>query len=184
MPPTPDRQLEERILKAAQRLWRSRGERGLTLRAVAREAGTTTPTVYKRFRNKKALQTALAWRFKDQLNEQLLSAPTLEEVYRRYLRFAEEHPHEYELLWRAWTEVFHPEGPRPARAWLLSQMAARFGGSPEDYQRLFYALLLLAHGASTALGVEEGDELARGEVRENYQAICDIILKNEKIFRQ
>jgi AcrR family transcriptional regulator len=183
MPPTPDRQLEERILKAAQRLWRSRGEQGLTLRAVAREAGTTTPTVYQRFRNKKALQTALAWRFKDQLNEQVLSAPSLEEVFLRYARFAEEHPHEYELLWRGWTEVFHPEGPRPGRAWFLSQMAARFGGNPEDHARTFYALLLLAHGASTLLTVE-GDPIAHAEVRENFVAICDMILKNERIFRQ
>ena len=183
MPPTPDRQLEERILKAAQRLWRSHGESGLTLRAVAREASTTTPTVYKRFRNKKAIQTALAWRFKDQLNEQLFSAPTLEEIYRRYLRFAEEHPHEYELLWRSWTQVFHPKGPRPFRAWFLSQMAARFGGNPEDHGHAFYALLLLTHGAATMLGVEEGDEVARAEVRENFSAICDALLKNEKIFR-
>jgi len=46
MPPHADQLLEERILKAAQRLWRTRGEHGLTLRAVAREAGSTTPTVY------------------------------------------------------------------------------------------------------------------------------------------
>ena len=39
MPPKADKQLQERILKAAQRLWKTRGEHGLTLRAVAREAG-------------------------------------------------------------------------------------------------------------------------------------------------
>ena len=42
MPPHADQLLEERILKAAQRLWRTRGEHGLTLRAVAREARSTT----------------------------------------------------------------------------------------------------------------------------------------------
>jgi AcrR family transcriptional regulator len=182
MPPIADRQLEERILKAAQRLWRSKGEHGLTLRAVAREAGTTTPTVYKRFRNKRALQTALAERFKQQLNEECLSSGTLEEVYRRYLQFAEDHPHEYELLWRTWTEVFHPRGPRPGRAWFLSQMAARFGGEPEEYARAFYALFLVAHGAATLLAAPEGDEVAHAEVRENYLAICDALLKNVAIF--
>ena len=50
MPRTPDQHLQERILKAAERLWRTRGEKGLTLRGVARHAGTTTTTVYKRFR--------------------------------------------------------------------------------------------------------------------------------------
>jgi TetR/AcrR family transcriptional regulator, cholesterol catabolism regulator len=69
MPPHADQLLQERILKTAQRLWRTRGESGLTLRAVAREAGTTTPTVYKRFRNKQALRKALAERVRLQLNE-------------------------------------------------------------------------------------------------------------------
>ena len=111
MPPHADPLLEERILKAAQRLSRTRGEHGLTLRAVAREAGSTTPTVYKRFRNKQALLNTMAERFKAQLYEHLFAAKTLEEVCSRYLSFAEEHPHEYQLLWHSWTDIFHP---RPA----------------------------------------------------------------------
>ncbi len=182
MPPKTDPKLEERILKAAQRLWRARGEQGLTLRSVARAASTTTPSVYKRFRNKKALQVALALRFRQELNEQCLSAPTLEEVYRQYLRFAEEHPHEYELLWLTWTEIFHPERPRPLRAWLLGQLATRFGGKPEDYERTFYALFLLSHGAASLLTIP-GDEIAHREVRENFHAICDTIIKNAEVFR-
>lgn len=182
MPPHADRQLEERILKAAQRLWRAHGEHGLTLRAVAREAGTTTPTVYKRFRNKQALQIALAERFKTQLNEAYFSAPTLEEVYRSYLRFAEEHPHEYQLLWHTWTDVFHPDRPRPGRAWVLAQLANRFGGEPENYARTFYALFLLTHGAATLLTIP-GDEAARDEVRQNFLSVCDTLIKNVEIFR-
>ena len=40
MPRQPDLEVEGHILDAAYRLWRSKGERGLTMRAVAREAGT------------------------------------------------------------------------------------------------------------------------------------------------
>src|ERR1051325_6368966 len=94
MPPHADQLLEERILKAAQRLWRTRGEEGLTLRAVAKEAATTTPTVYKRFRNKEALMIGVAMRIRSQLNEALFAAKSVQQVYRVYLRFAEEHPHE------------------------------------------------------------------------------------------
>src|SRR5271156_6586146 len=97
MPPKADGKLHERILKAAQSLWRTKGEQGLTLRAVAREAGTTTPTVYKRFRNKQALRVALAERLRDQLNEAYMSAQTIEEMCAKYLQYAEEHPHEYQL---------------------------------------------------------------------------------------
>src|SRR5262249_43388804 len=106
MPPRADLQLEERILKAAQRLWKSHGPASLTLRAVACEAGTTTPTVYKRFRNKQALHKALADRVRSQLNEQLFASQSLEEVCRRYLAFVHQRPHEYRLLLHAWSDVF------------------------------------------------------------------------------
>ncbi len=44
MPRKPDARLEGRILDAAYRMWSKRGERALTMRAVARASGTTTPT--------------------------------------------------------------------------------------------------------------------------------------------
>jgi AcrR family transcriptional regulator len=182
MPPHADQLLEERILKAAQRLWRTRGEHGLTLRAVAREAGTTTPTVYKRFRNKQALLNTLTERFKAQLNEHLFASRSLEEVCSRYLAFAEEHRHEYQLLWHSWTDVFHPDQPRPGRAWVLTQFANRFGGNPEDYARAFYAIFLFGHGAASLLSVP-GDEVARDEVRRNFLAISKILVQQTSVFR-
>ena len=182
MPPHADALLEERILKAAQRLWRTRGEHGLTLRLVAKEAGTTTPTVYKRFRNKQALMVALSLRIRAQLNEELFASRNVEEVFRRYIRFAEDHPHEYQLLFRSWTDFFHPDQPRPGRAWFMNQLAARFGGAPEDYDRAFYAFFLLSHGAASLLSLP-GDEKARDEVRRNCFAIAEVLLKQVKILR-
>src|SRR5262245_22444945 len=128
MPPRIDLQLEERILKAAQRLWKTQGAASLTLRALAREAGTTTPTVYKRFRNKQALRKALADRVRSQLNEQLFASKSLEEVCRRYLAFVHQHPHEYQLLLHAWRDVFNLELPRTGRAWLMQVYVKRLGG--------------------------------------------------------
>src|SRR5215813_8429214 len=153
MPPIPDKNLEERILKAARRLWRSQGDRGLTLRAVARAAGTTTPTLYKRFRSKGALRFALAYRVREEMNSQLFSSANLESVYRQYLSYAEENPHEYELLRLSWGQFFAPGNPRPGRAWALTQLAARFGGKAEDYARAFDALFLICHGTATLLTV-------------------------------
>jgi AcrR family transcriptional regulator len=180
MPPHADLRLEERILKAAQRLWRSRGERGLTLRAVARAAGTTTPTVYKRFRNKQALRVAMAERFRLQLNEYLFASKTLEDVCRRYLEFAEQHPNEYQLLLYSWSDIFDPDYPRPGRLWLMTQFANRFGGKPEDYSHCFYALFLLSHGAATLLTLPS-DDIARKEVRDNFLAISDVLIQHAQI---
>jgi len=182
MPPHADLQLEERILNAAQRLWATRGERGLTLRAVAKAASTTTPTVYKRFRNKQALHKALAERVRSQLNESLFASKSIEEVCRRYLKFVEQRPHEYQLLLHAWSDIFHPELPRPGRAWLMTQFANRFGGDPEDYSLVVYALIMLSHGAATVLSIP-GDEIARHEVEQNFLAISDRLIQHNEILR-
>jgi AcrR family transcriptional regulator len=182
MPPHADLQLQERILKAGQRLWRSRGESGLTLRAVAKEAGTTTPTVYKRFRNKQALLNALAERVRDQLNEFLFASRSVEDVCRRYLEFAEQHPHEYQLLLRSWSDIFNPDRPRPGVTWFKNQLANRFGGKPEDYSRTVYALFLLSHGAATLLSLP-GEEISRHEVHENFLRISDSLIQQNQILR-
>lgn len=182
MPPHTDLLLEEKILKTAQRLWRTRGEKGLTLRAVAKEAGTTTPTVYKRFRNKQALRNKLAERFRGQLNEYLFQAKSVEDVCRRYLAFAEAHPHEYHLLLHSWSDIFHPDFPQPGKQWFMTKLAERFGGNPEQYSRCFYALFLLSHGAATLLSMPAGDT-ARDEVRRNFLTVSDTVIGHAKLFR-
>lgn len=182
MPPIPDKQLEERILTAARRLWREQGEKGLTLREVARAAGTTTPTVYKRFRNKEAIRLALALGVRAELNADVFAASCLEEVYRRYLAYAEAHPHEYELLRLEWSQLYTPSRPRPGRVWALAQMAARFGGRPEDYGQIVDALFLICHGACTLLTVK-GEKEAQEPIREACIKTCDRIIEHIEIFR-
>src|SRR6478736_6408137 len=92
MPRLADEHLEARIVQAAHKLWRTHGAKNLTLRSVARAAGTTTTTVYKRFRNKEALLLALAELVQARITERTTSAPTIEESYRRFLKFADQHP--------------------------------------------------------------------------------------------
>jgi AcrR family transcriptional regulator len=180
MPPIPDKHLEERILKAAQLLWRTRGEQGLTLRAVARKAGTTTPTLYKRFRNKEALRLALAYRFREELTADLLASPTIEQAHRRYLAYVEAHPREYELLRVSWGHFFTT--PRPVRGWLIGQLAARFGGQPEDYAAVYDGIFLLCHGTSTLLTVAP-DESVQRATREICIKVCDKLLENAALLR-
>lgn len=182
MPPKLDTHLESRILKAAQRIWHQRGEQGLTLRAIAKEAGTSTPTVYKRFRNKEAILRALAGIFQQRLYDSCFAADSIEHVCANYLAYAEENPEEYQLLWKAWRSIFNPDRPRPGYTWFVTQLAHRFGGEPEEYTRAFYAFLLLGHGAATLLSIPR-DESAHREVRENFLAICDELIRNIHILR-
>ena len=52
MPRHRDARVEGNIINAAYDLLEKGGEQALTMRAVAKRAGTTTPTVYHRFKDK------------------------------------------------------------------------------------------------------------------------------------
>lgn len=178
MPRMADQKLEARIVRAARTLWRTQGSKSLTLRSVARAAGTTTTTVYKRFRNKEALLLALAELIQAKITARTTSAATIEDSYRRFLNFAEQHPHEYHLLWGpAWAELLGPGRPRPIKAWLLEKFAARFGGKPRDYVLNYYALFLLVHGTANLLIVTR-DRGMKEEMIESCLAICDALVAN------
>jgi len=171
-----DKHLDGRILQAAQRLWRTQGQPGLTLRSVAREAGTTTTTLYKRFRNKDALLLALAERVRGKLTARLPPRPRLRNATAGFLRFAEKHPHEYRLLWgAAWSEMYGPGRPRPIKDWLLEKFAERYGGQPQDYERAYYALFFLIHGAASLL-IAGATASGKTAIRSNCLAICDALV--------
>ncbi|HEY6254054.1 MAG TPA: helix-turn-helix domain-containing protein [Candidatus Angelobacter sp.] len=184
MPRKADPRLQKRILRAALRLWHARGDSGLTLRAVARAAGTTTTTVYKRFRNKEEIRLALAEHIRETLVRQITAASTVEEAYRRYLRYAQRHPREYNLMaGPLWSQVLSPGRPRPAKVWLEAQLAARFGGIAEHYEPIYYALFLLNHGTASLLTAAPAGP-ARKEMEQNCIALCDLLLKNVHAFRR
>ena len=184
MPRLADEHLEARIVQAARKLWRSHGGKSLTLRSVARAAGTTTTTVYKRFRNKEALLLALAEQVQARITARTISAPTIEDSYRRFLQFADEHPHEYQLLWGpSWAELLGPERPRPIKAWLLEQFAARFGGEPGDYALNYYALFLLVHGTANLLIVTR-DRRMKAEMVNSCLSICDALVANIEVLKR
>lgn len=184
MPRIADEHLEAKIAQAALLLWRTRGAKGLTLRSVAETAGTTTTTVYKRFRNKEALLLALTARIQEELTAETTSARTIEECCRKFLGFAERHPHEYNLLWGpAWPELLGPGRPRPIKAWLLERFAERFGGNPREYVHAYYALFLMVHGTAKLLTVTREPAL-QTELRDSCVAICDAMVANVDVLRK
>jgi AcrR family transcriptional regulator len=184
MPRAADQHLQERILKAAQRLWRTRGEKGLTLRAVARQAGTTTTTVYKRFRNRDALRYALAERAYQQLIASVVSAKTVAEANRNFLDFAEDHPHEYKLVFGSvWPVVFGPGRARPITTWTTSQLATSLGGKADEYVDANFALFLATHGAASLITAAPTKQ-ARIAARKSSTRILATLVDNLKIFRR
>src|SRR5882672_3916822 len=87
MPRRPDPDLEGKILDAAQKLWKKGGARALTMRAVAWAAGTNTPSVYRRFRDRDDILRALLQRVRREVAGLLEAASSPEEGCERYLDY-------------------------------------------------------------------------------------------------
>jgi AcrR family transcriptional regulator len=170
MPRQPDPDLEDRILNAAQTLWNRGGEKSLTMRAVARAAGTNTPAVYRRFKDRRDLIRGLLLRGIARLRAHFEAGETLEQMAESYIDWALRRPHDYELYYTYGRELMPPRGqgqPRPIResrpnfAFVEAQLAKRLGGSPDDHTRLALALWATLHGTATLLlskSIPEGHE--------------------------
>ena len=95
-----------RLCEVAQRLFAERGVHGVTLRALAHEAGCSRMTPYRYFKDKSeilaAVRTAGFNRLADAVEEAARAErdPTrrLEALGRTYLHFAREEPHAYRVM--------------------------------------------------------------------------------------
>ncbi len=175
MPRHPDPDLEDRILRAADTLWRRGGEKALTMRAVARAAGTNTPAVYRRFKDREDLIRGLLLRIAVRIRQYFEQGETMEEMAEAYVDFAVKMPNEYELFYTH-SAVMSPRkgrgAPRPIResrpnfAFTEQRLAKHFGGSPHDHTQTALALWALLHGTSMLLlrkSIPEGHEEALRE---------------------
>jgi AcrR family transcriptional regulator len=160
MPRHPDPDLENRVLNAAQVLWKRGGEKALTMRAVARAAGTNTPAVYRRFKDRRDLVRGLLMRIAGRIREDFEAGETLEEMAEAYVDSALQKPHEYELFYTHARELSPPRGsgkPKPIREsrpnfrFVEQLLAKRLGGEPENYTQLALAVWATLHGTTTLL---------------------------------
>jgi AcrR family transcriptional regulator len=185
MPRRPDPRLEERILHAGQKLWQKGGANALTIRAIAKAAGTNTPTIYRRFKNRHDIVFALVQRVQQDVVKTLRPSRTPEETCVRYIEFASRHPHEYRLF------LAYPEGlwqsvrsrgqsalwnSTPFVELIRKQLAERLNGSVAEHTRLSLALWTLAHGTATLLISKGIPTQQAAELRSAFAAAADTLI--------
>jgi len=168
LPRHPDPQLEQRILKAACRLWGRGGAKSLTMRAVAKTAGTTTPTVYERYRDREDILRALRQQTRQDLFDALTHCHSLGHCCERYLEFALERSHAYEVLFDRVAQAPSLHEPWPSFNLFRERLAQQLGGTPRDHTRLMLALWSLMHG--TAMLIIRGR--AAGTLRTQMTHAC------------
>jgi AcrR family transcriptional regulator len=151
LPRQADPQLEKRILDAACRLWARGGEKALTMRGVANAAGTTTPTVYERYHDRNDILRAVRLHTRAELFANLSRTRSLTQACERYLEFAMEHPHAYEVLFDGFAQSPSLHEPWPSFNLLRLRLAERLGGTPRQHTRLMLSLWSLMHGTAMLL---------------------------------
>ncbi len=187
MPRHPDPDLEGRILKAADALWKRGGTKALTMRAVARAAGTNTPAVYRRFKDRQDLVRGILLRVGNRIREYFQQQQTLEQMAEAYVQFALDNPNDYQLFY---SEAGLLNAPRKRGAALapirdsrpnfgyVEQVAAEeLGGTPDEQTEFALALWSIVHGAAMLLltnGVPRGHEEAlRNACRTGVRALIE-----------
>jgi AcrR family transcriptional regulator len=148
LPRHPDPELEQRILSAASRLWARGGEKALTMRAVAKAAGTTTPTVYERYQDREDILRALRLKTRRELFSALTRTRTLREAVQRQLDFALENAHAYEVLFDGVARPPSLHEPWPSFNLMRERLAEKLGGDPRRHNRLILAIWSLMHGTA------------------------------------
>lgn len=176
MPKKPDCHLEDRILNAAYELWKTGGEPSLTMRAVAKAARTTTPTLYERFRHKSDLMAALRARAQRKLYEAIQPSTSIAEACRLALDFTVAHGHEYELVGQDWAARLSSSLPTPSFDLVKLRLAEQLGGAPDDHFRLALSIATLYHGASMLLLGEGIQPRVAAAIRETCVSATDTLV--------
>jgi AcrR family transcriptional regulator len=98
LPRTPDPELEHEVTRAALRLLDTGGLPAVTLRAVAGEAGTTTPTIYERFRDRDELLQSVRQEVERELLAAIGRAQSVSEFIKRCLDYNIRHPYRVQFI--------------------------------------------------------------------------------------
>jgi AcrR family transcriptional regulator len=176
MPRHSDPELEGRILNAARKLWHKGGETALSMRAVATAAGTNTPAVYRRFRNREEILHALVGAYQQELYGGLVTCRSPEEAAECLLDFALGNPREYELIMSGLLARMTTE--RPNFELMAYRCAEWFGGSAKEHEGMVFAIWALVHGTAMLriTGIVRDSDLVRS--RKAFRKYLEVIVEN------
>ena len=178
MPRPADPALPERVLDAADALWRQGGEAGVSIRGVAEKAKTTTPTVYSYFADRETLLTALRARAYRRFSDFMAKSTSFRNSCERHLEFADKHGRDYELLYgEGWFRRAAPE-TRNAEIGVFAGHLVRAGMPEERATETAYAILMMLHGAAMhRLANDRPSPLSR-KIRAACLSACETLLRD------
>jgi len=145
---TADPKLEAKVTRAALRLLDKEGMSALSMRAVAKAARTTTPTLYDRFENHENLLAAITKRINEELLGRIAAQNSIESMILECVQYAASHPYRYELLYKQRAKIWATDEPKPVFEALKKQLAVQLKMRGAALDETGLALMALMHGSS------------------------------------
>jgi AcrR family transcriptional regulator len=118
------------------------------MRGVAKAAGTTTPTLYERYRDRDDILRAVRIQTRVELFAALSRTRSITQACERYLEFALEHPHAYEMLFDGFAQPPSLHEPWPSFNLMRLRLTERLGGTPRKRTRLMLSVWSMMHGTA------------------------------------
>jgi AcrR family transcriptional regulator len=118
------------------------------MRGVAKAAGTTTPTIYERYRDRDDILRAVRIQTRVELFATLRHTRSITQACERYLEFALEHPYAYGMLFDGFAQPPSLHEPWPSFNLMRLRLTQRLGGTPRNRTRLMLSVWSLMHGTA------------------------------------
>lgn len=151
MPRQPDATLEDRVIAAAVLLWDKGGESAITLRAVAKQAGTTTPSIYHRFRDREALLERLTASVTWELVESFRPLKTIEDIFLAFVDYCEAHPMRVSLMVTTFGARLVTGEATPVQDLVLQKIRIDLGVKGRKAEDLALSIASLAFGTAQGM---------------------------------
>lgn len=147
---TPNPALATTLLAAARAIWLDLGEPGLNLRTLAARAGTTTATLYTRFRDRDDILRALRDDCLERFHSTMRQVFPVEVFCAAYLDYAEQNPRDYAMIFGpSWRDRSSPADIQQLLDRLIARVDAELHCGPERARRTALQLWVVLHGAAS-----------------------------------
>ena len=148
MPRKADPKLERTIVTAATRLLDKHGIDSITMREVAKAAGTTTPTLYERFKDRDALLIGVLDRIAYDMLDRMQSTKSVEGLCEVFLEYCVDYPNRLDLLHKVWPNTIPTERKRPTYDLAVSLLQSEQGHSVKKANEIASAIIAVLMGTA------------------------------------
>jgi AcrR family transcriptional regulator len=177
MPRKPDPELKNRIVDAAMRLLDRGGKEAVTVRSVALEVRTTTPTIYERFPGRDVLMHSVVHRGERELLAVLQPVNSVDKMCREFLRFICVHPWRLNLSVETFGARLVGGDPTPLFDLLKSRLTKEVGVTGKRCKDLAFAIASLFIGTATAMIAVGCETHQASELRRTSMSALQHLLK-------